>query len=134
MNRRLILTTFAFLIPLCAFAQKSAPKFGKVSKAEVEMSSYEKEPEAEALYIYDKKDVFYLNDFSFSYDVYVRIKIFSKEALDLGNVEIPYMSYGDSSESIKGLDANTYNMVDGAVVKTPMSKKNVFTDKVSDHL
>lgn len=49
MNRRLILTTFAFLIPLCAFAQKSAPKFGKVSKAEVEMSSYEKEPEAEAL-------------------------------------------------------------------------------------
>ena len=133
MNRRLILTTFAFLIPLCAFAQKSAPKFGKVSKAEVEMSSYEKEPEAEALYIYDKKDVFYLNDFSFSYDVYVRIKIFSKEALDLGNVEIPYMSYGDSSESIKGLDANTYNMVDGAVVKTPMSKKNVFTDKVSDH-
>lgn len=134
MNRRLILTTFAFLIPLCAFAQKSAPKFGKVSKAEVEMSSYEKEPEAEALYIYDKKDVFYMNDFSFSYDVYVRIKIFSKEALDLGNVEIPYMSYGDSSESIKGLDANTYNMVDGAVVKTPMSKKNVFTDKVSDHL
>lgn len=134
MNRRLIVTTFAFLIPLCAFAQKSAPKFGKVSKAEVEMTSYEKEPEAEALYIYDKKDIFYLNDFTFSYDVYVRIKIFSKEALDLANVEIPYMSYGDSSESIKGLDANTYNMVDGAVVKTPMSKKNVFTDKVSDHL
>ena len=53
MNRRLILTTFALLIPLCAFAQKSAPKFGKVSKTEVEMSSYEKEPEAEALYIYD---------------------------------------------------------------------------------
>lgn len=134
MNRRLILTTFAFLIPLCVFAQKSAPKFGKVSKAEVEMTTYEKEPEAEALYIYDKKDVFYQNDFSFCYDVYVRIKIFTKDALDLANVEIPYMSYGDSSESIKGLDANTYNMVDGAVVKTPMSKKNVFTDKVSDHL
>lgn len=70
-------------------AQNLTDKFGKVSEWEAAMTSYDKDPEAEALYIYDKRDLAFMNDFRYDYNVYVRIKIFSKNALDLADVEIP---------------------------------------------
>lgn len=106
-------------------------RFGKVSEDEVAMTSYEKDPQAEALYIYDKRELSYLASFMYEYTVYYRIKVFSKNALDLANVQIPYYS-AKSDETVTGLAANTYNMVDGKMVKTPMPKQNIFKEKVSE--
>lgn len=107
-------------------------RFGKVSEDEVAMTSYEKDPQAEALYIYDKRELSYLASFMYEYTVYYRIKVFSKNALDLANVQIPYYS-AKSDETVTGLAANTYNMVDGKMVKTPMPKQNIFKEKVSEN-
>ena len=107
-------------------------RFGKVSEDEVAMTSYEKDPQAEALYIYDKRELTYMASFMYEYSVYYRIKVFSKNALDMANVQIPYYS-AKSDETVTGLAANTYNMVDGKMVKTPMPKQNIFKEKVSDN-
>lgn len=126
----IILLTAILSIPLSA--QNLTDKFGKVTEWEVAMTSYEKDPEAEALYIYDKKDLAFMDDFRYDYNVYVRIKIFNKNALDLADVEVPFYS-AKSTESVTGVAANTYNIVDGKLVKTPMPKQNIYTEKVSDN-
>lgn len=126
----------AFLTTLVSYFSPTANgqdiRFGKVSEEEVAMTSYEKDPQTEALYIYDKRDLSYLVSFMYEYTVYYRIKIFNKNALDLANVQIPYYS-AKSAESVTGLAANTYNIVDGKMVKTPMPKQNIFKEKVSDN-
>lgn len=132
--KKLILS-LAFLITIAAYFCPTASgqdiRFGKVSEEEVSMTSYEKDPQAEALYIYDKRELSYLATFMYEYTVYVRIKVFSKNALDLANVQIPYYS-AKSAESVTGLAANTYNIVDGKMVKTPMPKQNIFKEEVSE--
>lgn len=126
--------SLAILITLFTFFSPTAGgqdiRFGKVSEEEVAMTSYEKDPQAEALYIYDKRDLSYLATFMYEYTVYVRIKVFSKNALDLANGQIPFYS-AKSAESVTGLAANTYNIVDGKMVKTPMPKQNIFKENVS---
>ena len=119
-----------FVIP--AFAQDFNPKFGKISEQEVSMSSYPKDPEAGAMYLYDIGNIYYSSKFELVYDVYVRIKIFKKEALDLADVKVRYVTATNAPQRVAGIDANTYNLVDGKVVKTEMSKKNVFKEKISD--
>ena len=117
-----------------AAAQYYNPKFGKVSAEEVSMATCAMDPEADAMYLYDIGDVYYSNNGMMIYDVQVRIKIFKKEAVGLADVEYPYYTNTSPSEEVSRIDACTYNMVDGKVVKTQMSKKNIFKEKVSDRL
>lgn len=131
--KRLTLILLTAILSVHLPAQNLTDKFGKVSEWEAAMTSYDKDPEAEALYIYDKRDLAFMNDFRYDYNVHVRIKIFSKNALDLADVEIPFMS-ANSAESVSGVAANTYNIVNGKLVKTPMPKQNIFTEKLSENL
>lgn len=133
MNKLTLALTFLMTLAPCLSltANGQDMRFGKVSEEEVSMTSYEKDPQAEALYIYDKRELSYTISFLYEYNVYMRIKVFDKNALDLANVQIPFYS-AKSEESVTGLAANTYNMVDGKMVKTPMPKQNIFKEKVSD--
>ena len=131
---KLLTITLSLLLSIPSVAQESSAKFGKVSSQEVEMSTYELEPQAKALYIYEKKDVSYMSDFSILIEVYKRIKIFSKDATGLADIELSFLSDPDAGESIKGIAANTYNIVDDKVVKTPMPKKNIYTEKANDYI
>ncbi len=131
---RLFCITISLIVPLLASAQKNTVKFGKADIEEVMMSTYEKEPQAEALFLCEKKTVTVQNDFSFQIDVFVRIKIFNKEAVELANMKLAYISGTDRKESVSGIAANTYNLVNGKVVKTSMPKKNVFTEKLNEYV
>jgi hypothetical protein len=108
-------------------------RFGKVTQEEVSMKSYEKDPQAEALFIYDKRELAFLSTFTYQYNVYARIKIFNKNALNLADVKIPFITE-NSRKTVTGIAANTYNMVDEKMVKTTMTKQNIFTEKVADGL
>ncbi len=129
--KKLAMITLAAILSLTMSAQNKNARFGKVAEDEVSMETYDKDPQADALYLYDKKELSFLNTFMYEYNVYVRVKIFSKNAFDLANMEIPF--YSDrAEESVSGVAANTYNMVDGKMVKTPMPKKNIFEEQISD--
>ena len=134
MKQIVFMIVAAIFLSVSSFAQDFNPKFGKVSDAEVSMAACEIDPEAAAMYIYDIGNISFSNRFEVVHDVYVRIKIFKKEAVDMADVSVPYVSSNDITETVRGVEANTYNMEDGKLVKTEMPKKNVFKEKVSDVL
>lgn len=132
--RKLLIIALSLIIPILAFAQKNEIKFGKANTEEVIMTTYEKDPQAKALYLCERKTAHYQSDFSIIIEVFVRIKIFNKEAVDLADMKLAYISDPDSKESISGIAANTYNFENGKVVKTPMPKKNIFTEKANEYI
>ncbi len=63
--KRLTLILLTAILSVHLPAQNLTDKFGKVSEWEAAMTSYDKDPEAEALYIYDKRDLAFMNDFRY---------------------------------------------------------------------
>ncbi len=96
-------------ISLCTIlsAQKSPIKWGKVDKADLNMTVYENDPDAEAVVLMDygalKFDLS-TGDFKYILDRHIRIKILKRPGFDQGDISIPYYSYNDS-EKIRGLKA-----------------------------
>ncbi|NNM23487.1 MAG: DUF3857 domain-containing protein [Flavobacteriaceae bacterium] len=93
-------------------------EFGEVSEAEVASKSDPQFPEANAVVLYRDVNV-YLGRYV---EVHERIKIFNEEGYDYATIRIPYPDVG----RVKGA---TYNLVDGAVVKTELDKDLIFTDE-----
>lgn len=106
-------------------------KFGKVSIEELSEKFYALDSTAPAAIIMNQRTArydyidgsFYVND-----EYLIRIKIYKPEGYDFASVEIPYY---ESSESIVGLKANTYNLENGQIIKTELDKKNVFVEKTT---
>ena len=66
------------------------------------------------------------------YEYTVRIKVLRPEGTDVADVELDYTSTPSMKESISGLNAAAYNLVDGKVVceaKSLMSARKVFEDE-----
>lgn len=136
MKNRTLLALLALLAsPLLLHAAPDY-KFGKVSKEELEMSSYEPDPEARAVIL--NEDTYLWYDISTGidliYEYTVRIKVLRPEGTDVADVELDYTSTPSMKESISGLNAAAYNLVDGKVVKTPLKKQYIFDEQVSDNL
>ena len=61
-----------------------------------------------------------------------RIKILNKNGFDAATITIPlYVSTSGKSETLDDLDAYTYNLENGKVVETKVTKSSVFTEKHS---
>ena len=114
------------------------PKFGKVSNDEMTMKVCAIDTSASAVVIFDQgiSDMRYdkaLSQFVLETRRHIRIKIFSKEALDFGDVELPMYVSGSSRERITNLKAQTYNLENGKVSKVKLSKRDIMEEKVSDN-
>ncbi|MEL6650396.1 MAG: DUF3857 domain-containing protein [Bacteroidota bacterium] len=108
-------------------------KFGKVDPTEVAMETYEADPEAGAVILFEKEHVYfdYVKDkFQLVFVVHRRVKIFSSSETDQADVEIPYYSYNRREEvlAIKGI---TYNLENGQIVESKMSKDAVFQEDIN---
>lgn len=74
-------------------AQESDFRFGKVSEEELRMERYEKDPDANAVVLYEETSIHYLvgNQLSLIRDYFVRIKVLKSDGADVANVELPYI-------------------------------------------
>lgn len=112
-------------------AQPKSSKFGKVEKRYVEMESYEREPDAGAVVLFDYCNVYIdlIGDKArLIYEYHKRIKILSDAEVELANFSIPFYSYRDIEE-IAALKGVTHNMgEDGKIVSTKMTKADVFDE------
>lgn len=61
-----------------------------------------------------------------------KIKIYTKEGYSWANKEIAYYTGKGESERIKILEANTYNLVAGKIVKTAVKSEGIFDVKEND--
>ena len=119
-------------------AQKPPIKFGKVSMDEMNMTVYDKDTTAEAVVIadYGVSDIVYTPNLGFElhFNTHVRIKILKKDGLDKADVVVRLQqSTGGSDEEFGGLKAQTYNLVDGKIEETRLSKKDVYNEEESKY-
>ena len=136
-----------FLVVVCAVLMALAPgtlfaqsikidkKYGNVSKAELEMTVYPLDTSAVALYLY--KDVNYSVEidpggFAFIKKERERVKILKEAGKEYGDYEEFYSTESTAGESISGIKVTTYNLENGSVVATKMSKDYVFREDYTD--
>ncbi|WP_291962271.1 DUF3857 domain-containing protein [Maribacter sp.] len=93
------------------FAQE-IPEFGTLSKLESEFVSYEQDPEAEAVYLYEYGNNYFeiRDDYIYLITKYhAKIKILEKEGFDYANIEIPLYRSKKRKEKIVNIKAQTHN-------------------------
>jgi len=117
-------------------AATTTQAYGKVDKADLDMTACDFEKDANAEVLFDKGSVYFTPDYSLIYERHIRIKIFNDKGNDWANIKIHYYG-GDRSETISGVQAETINSNNGAVEITKVDKKQIFTkalDKVSSEM
>lgn len=108
-------------------------KFGRATDEELAMATYAEDSTASAVILHkDGKLRFIVDDllgFQFEYTEEVKIKILKTEGLEYANKELSYYVVDRThKEDIASLSGTTYNLEDGKVVKTKMSKENIFDE------
>lgn len=121
-----------FLITLCiidATSQEFIRDFGKCSMDELRLNECPIDSTASAMVIYDIGTLDY-ESVGYYLTRKIKIKIFTKAGIDHGKISISY-GKGNKLTSIK---ANTYNLVDGKIVKTPLQLKETFDEQLFDDI
>lgn len=136
--------TFLFLF-ITGFitAQNPTPNFNynnkdfRVTTSDLKANSYDKDSTAHALYIYEKGSSSFDKKYDFqlltSYEA--KIKILDKEGIDQATIEIPLSkSYTSSKkERLLNLEASTYKLVDGKILKKTLSPDKVYTEDFENY-
>jgi Domain of Unknown Function with PDB structure (DUF3857) len=131
MTKTLISTAMLF-IAFFSNAQNNEElkvKFGKLSDKEMAMTSYDKDPDAPAVILFDKG---YISWGSYdAYERHIRIKIFKKEAYNRANFRILFSRY--AHETVDKLRAASYNMENGKWVEAKATSDNILEEAINKY-
>lgn len=137
MNRSPLYLLGLMLCASVSFAQKPPIKFGDVPIEQVQLKKYDKDTTAAAVVLTDfgESAIDYSADkgFFIKFDRIRRVKILTKDGYDWGNLTIPLYHEGSKKEDLGSLKAITYNLENGKVVETKMSKDAVFEEERDDN-
>ena len=117
--------------------QSSAQNFdyGKVSKEELLEKAHPLDSTTAAAMIFKKVRTYFVynlkNGFTVNHEYSYRIKIYKKEGLNWANFVVPYyVGYEEmNDEYVKFSNAVTYNLENGAIVKTKLNNEGSFKKK-----
>jgi hypothetical protein len=125
----------AFVVSISS-AQKSPIKFGEIPIDDLKMTIYDKDSSASAVVLADYGEAYITagGALKMTFERHVRIKILTKEGLEWGNAVIPLFYSGSSEESVSGLKAMSYNLENGQIVETKMSKDAIFKEKFNRNI
>ena len=132
-----ILTIVVLFLTTISLAGKNI-EFGKIAKEELEESVHPLEKEAKSAVLYQEAiSTIEFRDtegtFVVRTEYFTRIKIYDATDANLGSVKIPYYSSGQYKEKISGLKAVTYNLENGKIEKSKLSKGEVFQEKTTSN-
>jgi hypothetical protein len=127
-----ITTILTLLIAITSYAQEV--KFGKVSQQELEEKFYPQDSTESAAYLYRSRKTYYeyKNNIGFVVinEIHTRTKIYTKEGFKKANKQIYfYKPDKGSNEKVTDIKGYTYNLVNGKIKKTKLSKSNIFDEK-----
>ncbi|NAS11060.1 DUF3857 domain-containing protein [Poritiphilus flavus] len=121
-----------FLCAQSAIGQKKKDNFGTLNIEERNFTSYEKDPSASAVVLYEKGDNYFeVIDrwVRVVKDYHVKIKILDEKGFDEGTVSIWLRKGENSKEKLKNLRAVTHN----GTVKTSVMQNQVFHKDVNQY-
>lgn len=129
--KKLFLVCCSFCLVSLVIAQKPPVKWGKVDEADLTMTSYPSDPEAEAVVLVDYATVElgFEGDTHYLMDHHVRIKILKESGFDRGDINIEYYAH-NKYEEIQTLKAQVI-LPNGEKIK--LSKKDFFTEKINKY-
>lgn len=137
MKRIALLTAMVLTVCIAALGQR---KFQKVSAADFDTPAEANDTTVDAVFIYEMGMAQFragLSSFQMHTTIKARIHILTEEGKEYANKVIQYRnnskSASDDNEQISNIEATSYNLVDGKVVKTNMPSKYVFKEKVDDN-
>ncbi len=126
--RRIYILIIIGIIGLSAGAQEH--KFGKATVEELQEKFSPIDSTADAAILYKREVVKFIlssdNYWKTITETEVKIKIYNKKGYQYANFE-KYYYIGPNADDVKIIEANTYNLVNGAVVKTKLEKEGQFT-------
>ncbi len=113
-------------------------KYGKVSKAELMEKSYPGDSTAPAAILYTSRYSYFDFDTDHGFRIvenyYTRMKIYSKEGFEKATKRIKtYFQNAKLKEYVNGIKGTTYNLVNGKVVKTKLSKDAIYKERLNEH-
>ena len=135
-NKLLIITSL--LLSQFLVSQEYNHDFGQVSEEEMEMTKYDKDPDAEAVVLYDIGKAEFVNAKGGGYDIKFvrkkRIKILDRSAISRGEISIPYYvdDHGEE-EKVSMIKAFSYNIEDGRFMRKELDKSTIYDEQTSKY-
>jgi len=137
MKRTLILLLFLQVLIFTYSQENFSMELGKVTQYEMAMTEYEKDTDAEALVIYDMGEHFFQGDDRRGFVLYMKrktkIKILKSAGIEYANIEIPYYIEGNDWEEVYEIEATTYNLENGQLIKSVLDNKNIYEEKATNN-
>ncbi len=139
---KIISRLFLFLLIACGmplYAQEVFSKGpGQITQYEATMTSYDQDPDAEAVVIFAESNTSFrpdpsTNQMEAHIQHYIKIKILKQAGISYGEYNIPYYEERDRAENIWGLEGITYNYENGALNRSVLEAKNIFTEKINNN-
>lgn len=130
-----IIITFALLLSGNILSQT---KYGNVTMDELNMNVYPQDTTASAVVLLRKGTTYFTYDdrlfgFQYKYTLETKIKILKPDGLTWCTDKIEYTDQGtNEKERIDGLSGTTYNLENGKIVKTKLSKEFISEESVND--
>lgn len=113
-------------------AQSVIQSYGKVSQESFDLKECSFEPDANAMILFDKGDVYFDNNFDIVYERHKRIKIFNEKGKSEANFRIEYYSIRDY-EKLLSVQAQTINLKDGKTIITKLANNQKFIEKIDKY-
>jgi hypothetical protein len=119
---------------LISYAQKKEFKFGKIAPEEFQTKATGIDSAAAAIKLFDVGNCYFeyneITGFKYVFERHLRYKILTKSGYDLANYKIGlYSASGSDKEDLYNMEASTYNMVDGKMVVSKITKDAKFTEE-----
>lgn len=111
-------------------------KYGKIDKADMQMTTYEADPGASAVVLGETMKVIFTErggKLMLTYTYHGRIKILNKKGMEEADIAIPYWSQ-KRAEKIMKIKAQTLNWENGSLVKRPVEKDDIFEEKKNKYI
>jgi hypothetical protein len=134
---------FIIILCLCGLSCIHAQDYysrtlDRITQHEADMTSYDKDPDAEAVILYEIGKAFFQGDdikgqFMLHTNITTKIKILKQAGLKYGEFEIPLYESGNEMETVWIKEATTYNYDNGVLTKTPLDGKNVYQEKINNN-
>lgn len=138
MKNLIISITVLAILSFCftSFAEKPPIKLGDVSREEIEMTSYQADPDANAVVLCDYATlIFDFNTTNWQWENRLkricRIKIFNDDGYKWATESVLLYDNNKLEESISQIKGFTHTLEDGKLVKSKLSKGDIFTEKAS---
>jgi len=139
------MTKLFTVITLCVstlFVNAQAPStipatqpFGKIDKADLEMTACDFEKDANAEVLFDKGTVYFTNQYELAnkyelvFERHIRTKIFNENGNSEANVHIEFYE-GSNLGDITNLEAETINLNNGKIELIMVDKKSIYKQQV----